>query len=277
VAIFVQSNFASGQGPAYGFPGAGDNITNNDGFFFNVTELATGGPDGGPCLQFDHIADTDQTPAQGGTLQYNFGWGVNGIAAASAGAARYVRFKIRIATGFNMLAWHPVNVGEEDTWQAKYWELGPGGTDSNSRILGHLGDTDAQHPTNGNVLVGCQVGIESNEIRRGLVAGSWHAVQVRIQSSTPVDAVNGHIAQWIDNDTVGSPNDQTINQIINTEHWDEFTFQLITHTVLKSPGGALSYRIYDVQLGDTFDASYFTNMGSGGSSSSSRRVFGVRS
>jgi hypothetical protein len=182
-------------------------------------------------------------------MQYYFGWGsVPGLAAVPQGAARYLRFRMYLEPGTNL-------IGNQGPWSAKGFIVADGQNIGTNRIVGHFGvgginDTDFFVGASRNI----DGGIYAVPGQR-LVPGRWTNVQFEFQSSTNAGTANGRIRIWIDgaNTSLSTPTASSGSFVFTTEGWNTIAVGRISQTTLRA-GGSLAYRIAtDWEWDDGFD------------------------
>jgi hypothetical protein len=252
MAVLWSSDFAAAS--PYGFNG--DFGAAGEGTLFTRAAFATGGPGNRPYATIDFI------PVGVHSQPYS-GWEATSIGGVpSQGAARYVRYRMWVNSGFNA-------TGNNGPWGNKAWMIGDGGVGGN-RIIAlervRTGDTDFN--------INVEKGIDNLMPYQLVSQGSWHSFQCEVQSSSTGVATDGWIKLWYDNDTYGSPSKENLNLALPVTDWNNFRFGSFFNETTVASGGSVGLRFAQVEYADTFDSSYHANLNSGGGGGSAI-AFGI--
>lgn len=228
--------------------------------------LSNGGYDGGGCA---HIVQ------RSGRDQYQLGWVFSGGAMKtwSIGAIAYFRFRMRFDT---IWRWDG-----EATMQNKLLDWGAESGGGNRVILmnecPHTGDvctipsSTYSSDFGGFSLkqgIGGEIGQNLCTPGYPVTFGTWYHIQGCVQSS---NSSTGHHKLWINNNDFSNPTAQWLNRNIGVadwgDSWDMGGF------ISETPSRDQGWRYQHLEIGDSFDASWFPG---GSEPPSSPRVFGVR-
>lgn len=233
------------------FPGCGGWGVRNNNSYVSLRLVRSAGPGGQDVAQFDLIPG-------GSHAQYYMGWG-RSVPAASQGATRYARVKMRILAPLNLASHQP-----EGAWASKFVILGDGGLES-SRVIVEL-----KTQTGNELSTRVQRNIDGDPNRTGLIGMSndaWHSLQWEIRSSSSSGASDARLKMWQDgaNSNYGSPTSQSGNFFLSTAAWSNLNLGYYASGVLVPNVGRVSIQVAAFEYDDEFDPNWHS-AGSGGGS-----------
>jgi len=193
------------------------------------TLIPKGSPSGDAAVQFDF-------PAKGDGEGY-FGWAFQDMPPVSQGAVRYLRFRVKPLS--------PMKTGLG--WGVKLFILGDAAVSEN-RIIG----TWRQW---------CDGGCYKFHVDRNINGweadvtepspDKWHAIQIRIRSSSTAAASDGGFDLYQNGKLVSKQN----NRVIPTAGW-EGTLGFGYYGTYGSGGEHVSYQVADFEYDDEFDETF---------------------
>lgn len=241
--------YGSGDPPNYGWGSARSNATH-----FSTARVAGGGPSGRDCVEITHVPGDYLTECN----QFSGGWtGTVEGSTPAQGQSRYFRYYFRAdATTTGNKARGTAGACATETGIDVKMIIH--GTDD--RIIHNY--TTQPSGINMRFAIGIDGGV--NQITAGNIAnGTWCAVQGQLISSSTASTADGGYRIWISNDTVGSPDADSIVQfggrIIRTTGWTTSGLWDFVNVCLSSDG-VHKIRIAGYQYDDAFDPSFFANM-----------------
>lgn len=253
MAIIKQMIINAGTYPACNLDGMN---TTGVGTLFNVARIAGGAANGGDCVRWTQLAN-------GGVhTQYTYGWTINqmepGGTDPALGSTRYHRFYVK-----------PVGTqdytGNNGPWYTKFILQGVDnpGVDEGRMIVnfgvGHINNADTYaEPTKNVSGIGVICGPMSNN--------NWHSVQVEVKSATTLLGTNGSLKIWFDQDNFGSPTDTETGINLTVNGWGGQSTAIMGGFAQTTVAltGLVVHDVDRYQYADSFDSSWFANMGGGG-------------
>lgn len=302
MAILMSAPFrsytGSGSGYAYTYPGALDDpefwwflpdggsqstipafssvsggadaytVTWSTGHHFTHRYLASGGYGGGGCAHMIMRAGNDQ---------YDMGWFISGgnMKNWTQGDTVFLRFRMRFD---GLYRWDG-----EPSMQMKAFDWGQESGGGNRVIVMNecpadfgaickLDDRIYTDGTHGGWSAKQGIGGEepSPLCTPGLPVthSTWNHYQVEIKTSA---SGAGYMKFWIDNNTYGSPSSQWLNRTLGVAGWTD-SWNLGGGFMSETPDRDQGFMINDLEIGDSFDASWFPGGGGGGSTNDARII-----
>lgn len=233
------------------------------------------GPSGGDVLRLTSLALDNEG---------EFGWGCDkAMTPPSQGTIWYVRVYSRWTATTNFQGYDPLDGGDTIYMNGKHIMLPDHGGVSGIRVSLNW---ESQHsPTTG--FIKWYVGQASGGPSTAYVAerGVWGAIQMRVTPSSTCGAGDGSIRFWYNNDNESSPtqvthdgttwvNDSTGLDICNSA-WDNLRVGAYINKGLQDTG-IHAMEIGAVEIGTTFDPSWYADMGTGGVGGSSSGAVRLR-
>lgn len=227
------------------YPVCGFTNTKGDeylGAFWERAYVPAAGPEGQGVVQFDHLESAVDA-------EYYAGWEWQDAPDVEQGATRYLRFKLKL---LSPILWHGP-AGPEQRFGGKFIILGDHGDDW-TRVISNVRSA----PENtGQVIFRTERNIAGAPLRMDsepLQPDVWHAIQIKVRSSTSLESGDGHLYMYIDGDNA-SESSPTIESSgddqINSYGWHEtlgfgFYFQAL------GVGGHAAYQVVDFEYDDEF-------------------------
>ncbi len=237
-----QADFSSGAQPNAGFAGVSGSAEH--GVVITKTYTASGGPGGVPTYRYDYLHDASQLDVGNGYGgEFYLGWGVDMGAAPGSGVARYIRLKFRVVSGSNCRAHDSFDGTSPVAMRTKLYILGDGA--SGRSII----DVECEPDASTYRIRMQRDGGTEGEVT-GLGIGTAYNVQVEA-----VSGASGSLRIWVNNNTYGSPNAESLGLSMGAATWDQFGFGYYSNRMITS-SGSFGLEYWAAEVGTTFDASW---------------------
>ena len=261
MAILESSNFG-GTAPLYGFD---SNWDSDAGTYFNFTQFLSGGPGDRAYLRSVNIDSAVFN-------QFYSGWGSTGFTAVANGVSRFIRCYLRINSPYN-------GTGPGDPWSSKWIMVGDQGGAEEQRVIAQLAcrtevdNSDIHLRITKNI--GSTPGEGAGDVNLTSFIGSWIAIQMEARA----DASNGYSKIWVNNDTYGSPSAASSNFPWSGANWTSIEVGPAGFFQNATTGGIgnVSIDMAKFEYADSFDASWYANIntGGGGGGATFNKSFGI--
>lgn len=238
--VLFESDFSTTS--PYGFSANWGDFT-----YYTNTPSPDGGPGNRPWVRQAHIVT-------GTTAQYYHGWEVTGLPAVTQGASRFYRWRMRVDSGFNAL-------GNGDVWGTKFIIIGDGIVSDGDRIMvlasPRTGNTDFTLRLSKNISSDFTPDVE---LTKGT---TWVSIQMEVDTSTTTGTADAVYKFWMNSDAYGSPTSSYSGFTQTSAGMTQFRFGFYAGATLATGGQAIM-DFAEIEVADSFDASWHANSGSGG-------------
>lgn len=244
MAILFQPDFSIAS--PYGFSG---NFDAEDGTYFHLTRSLSGGPGNRPYVNATNLVVGD-------IHQFYAGWSKTGLASVADGVSRFARCYLRVRSPFNA-------TGNDDPWTSKWAMIGDQGGAAENRVIAQLAtridDTDIQLRITKNIGPVPDEGTTDYNLTS--LINTWIALQYEARPGSGT----GYIKLWVNNDTFGSPSRSSSLFTISGANWTSYDIGPagFYNNASTAAGGSVIIDIAKIEYADSFDSSWFANMGSG--------------